>query len=114
MKPDWSDAPEWANYLAMDNNGDWYWYEEKPEICCMSWLPSRFAKSAMQVQMLLGRIHLKNVTKPNLLCITGNRVIRYVNGKSEQIAEVQHCTTIELLKQQLEHFRLNGLPDDAK
>ena len=31
MKPDWSDAPEWADYLAQDANGTWYWYEGKPK-----------------------------------------------------------------------------------
>ena len=30
MKPEWKDAPEWANYLAQDNDGMWYWYEFKP------------------------------------------------------------------------------------
>lgn len=30
MKPDWKDAPDWANYLAMDGSGFWYWYEFKP------------------------------------------------------------------------------------
>ncbi len=30
MKPDWKDAPEWANYLAMDENGAWWWYEMEP------------------------------------------------------------------------------------
>ena len=29
-KPDWKDAPEWANYLAMDSEKDWRWYEFKP------------------------------------------------------------------------------------
>lgn len=29
-KPDWKDAPEWAQYLAMDENGEWYWYEQAP------------------------------------------------------------------------------------
>ena len=29
-KPAWSDAPEWANYLAMDKNGEWWWHEDKP------------------------------------------------------------------------------------
>jgi len=31
MKPEWKDAPKWANWLAQDANGDWYWYKEKPE-----------------------------------------------------------------------------------
>lgn len=30
MKPDWKDAPTWAKYLAMDADGVWYWYENKP------------------------------------------------------------------------------------
>lgn len=29
-KPDWRYAPKWANWLAMDVNHDWYWYEDKP------------------------------------------------------------------------------------
>jgi hypothetical protein len=31
-KPDWKDAPDFARYLAMDRDGEWYWYEEKPTI----------------------------------------------------------------------------------
>ena len=30
MKPDWKDAPEWANYLAMDEDGYWFWFSIKP------------------------------------------------------------------------------------
>lgn len=30
MKPSWEDAPEWANYLAMDEDGDWYWFKFEP------------------------------------------------------------------------------------
>ena len=30
MKPDWNDAPEWANYLEIDDDGTWYWYAEEP------------------------------------------------------------------------------------
>lgn len=30
MKPSWDDAPEWANYLAMDEDGEWWWYEMEP------------------------------------------------------------------------------------
>ena len=29
-KPSWDNAPEWANWLAMDFNGIWYWYESRP------------------------------------------------------------------------------------
>ena len=30
MKPDWKDAPEWANWLAKDEQDDWCWYEIEP------------------------------------------------------------------------------------
>ncbi len=30
MKPDWTTAPEWAKWLAKDEDGTWYWYEEEP------------------------------------------------------------------------------------
>lgn len=32
MKPDWKNAPEWANWLAEDANGFWYWYADQPWI----------------------------------------------------------------------------------
>jgi hypothetical protein len=30
MKPNWDDAPEWANYVAQDQTGKWYWYSHQP------------------------------------------------------------------------------------
>jgi hypothetical protein len=30
-KPEWSQAPEWARYLAQDKDGEWYWFEYEPE-----------------------------------------------------------------------------------
>lgn len=30
MKPKWSDAPSWANFLSMDASGVWYWHQLKP------------------------------------------------------------------------------------
>lgn len=29
-KPDWKTAPDWANYLAMDEDGGWTWFEDRP------------------------------------------------------------------------------------
>lgn len=37
MKPDWKDAPEWANWLAMDANGKWVWHASKPEKSYGGW-----------------------------------------------------------------------------
>ena len=30
--PDWSQAPEWAQYCAQDRDGSWAWFKDKPEI----------------------------------------------------------------------------------
>lgn len=29
-KPSWNDAPEWANWLAQDHDGKWWWYKSEP------------------------------------------------------------------------------------
>lgn len=29
-KMDWSEAPVWANFLAQDADGRWFWYERRP------------------------------------------------------------------------------------
>ena len=31
IEPDWSKAPEWAQYWAVDADGAQYWYENKPD-----------------------------------------------------------------------------------
>ena len=38
MKPDWKDAPEWANWLARDMSGRWFWWERKPDFIGDEWL----------------------------------------------------------------------------
>lgn len=30
MTPHWNDAPEWAQWLAQNEDGNWYWYEFEP------------------------------------------------------------------------------------
>ena len=37
-KPDWSTAPAWAQYLAMDEDGMFFWYENKPRAGEESWV----------------------------------------------------------------------------
>ena len=36
-KPDWKDAPEWAMWWAMDEDGDCFWYERQPISGEFSW-----------------------------------------------------------------------------
>jgi hypothetical protein len=30
MKPNWENAPEWAQWLAQDADGQWCWFRHKP------------------------------------------------------------------------------------
>lgn len=32
FKPSWESAPSWAKWLAMDANGTWFWYKNKPSL----------------------------------------------------------------------------------
>lgn len=36
-KPDWEDAPDWAQYLAKNSGGDWWWHEERPRVQSQIW-----------------------------------------------------------------------------
>lgn len=38
MKPDWKDAPEWAQWLARDENGSWFWYATRPLVSGNRWI----------------------------------------------------------------------------
>lgn len=35
---DWNKAPEWAKYCALNSNGWYYWYENKPTITPTGWM----------------------------------------------------------------------------
>ena len=34
VQPDWSKAPAWANFWAVDSDGYAYWYRDQPEFDC--------------------------------------------------------------------------------
>ena len=38
-QPDWSQAPEWAGYFAMDEDGEFYYFEQSPSMASCSWQP---------------------------------------------------------------------------
>ena len=38
MKPTWNTAPGWAQYLAMDQDGEWFWHEHEPYTAEEEWL----------------------------------------------------------------------------
>lgn len=36
-KPDWKNAPEWANYWARDMDGEEVWFENRPTLSSSFW-----------------------------------------------------------------------------
>lgn len=49
MKPSWENAPEWANWLAMDYDGTWWWYSNLPKFDNGEWLPGSGTKCEIAV-----------------------------------------------------------------
>lgn len=48
--------------------------------------------------------------KPNLVLIEGDTLTRYVNGKRDQVAKIQHDVGLKQLREDIEFFRVNGVP----
>lgn len=36
-RPSWDNAPNWAKYLAMDEDGTWSWFENEPFLLTDHW-----------------------------------------------------------------------------
>lgn len=36
-KPDWKDAPDWANWLAQDKDGEYCWWNIRPALAASLW-----------------------------------------------------------------------------
>ncbi len=37
VKLPWDEAPEWAQWAAMDADGEWWWYQTEPEVSHILW-----------------------------------------------------------------------------
>ena len=35
----WEEAPEWAMWVAMDSDNEWWWYESEPCLDGLEWIP---------------------------------------------------------------------------
>jgi hypothetical protein len=49
LKPSWNEAPSFANYLAQDPDGIWYWFEEKPKLGDKCWLDRGFDRRECRI-----------------------------------------------------------------
>lgn len=50
VKPDWSEAPEWAQHLAQNKDGEWYWFEYQPVIGSDDWFLARCVGQSEKAQ----------------------------------------------------------------
>ena len=50
--------------------------------------------------------------KPNLVLIQGTTAVRYVNGKKDQVVNVDYSVGIKNVKADIEFFRINGVETD--
>lgn len=48
FEPNWSKAPEWANYFAIDDDGEMFWYEELPLLDETIWTHSDLSGGEVQ------------------------------------------------------------------
>jgi ATP-dependent phosphoenolpyruvate carboxykinase len=67
MKPDWKNAPEWANWLAMDRNGEWYWYESKPVALGVYWLSMHSTEKLRYISSSVISVDWKETLEPRLI-----------------------------------------------
>lgn len=51
-KPDWKDAPDWANYLAMDDSGYWTWFKSEPMAEGGEWFGSDWMPAPLRSTLL--------------------------------------------------------------
>lgn len=47
--------------------------------------------------------------KPNLVLIQGDIATRYVNGKVDQVVNIDYSVGIKNVKADIEYFRVNGV-----
>lgn len=50
-KPTWGNAPEWANWLAQELDGSWFWYEKEPWYIKSKWIFNGKCKIASQITL---------------------------------------------------------------
>lgn len=63
IKPSWNDAPSWANWLAMDKDGKWYWYKYEPIKDCNLWYSAYYIDVTYSSKVL----QLDNVKENNAI-----------------------------------------------
>lgn len=64
MTPDWTTAPTWAQYTAMDSDGSWHWFQHQPQYGFGFWSPSRLGGRVQLVDGMTGVARASVQTRP--------------------------------------------------
>lgn len=50
-RPSWEDAPDWARWLAQDEDGSWWWYGDEPHLALSigEWRSAALSSTASHV-----------------------------------------------------------------
>ena len=58
FEPNWTEAPDWAQYFAIDEAGYAYWWREEPKLSYNRWS----GDGSMRSQIVrLSRVDMKNI-----------------------------------------------------
>ncbi len=73
-KVDWSFAPKWATYAAMNGDGSWWFFSHKPRYRKedKSWGHSDWGDNSERVEEFLDRAHESLEERPSENLIEGN------------------------------------------
>lgn len=88
-KPEWSNAPEWAKWLAQSADGIWDWFETKPKAC-------NFGLYANGTFMCAGNGRKECASKEKYIVTSPNKEWRKTIEKrpKEEVEEIPYFTGV--------------------
>ena len=93
FKPNWADAPEWANWLAQDENANWTWYETEPKVG-MGYFATNDRCDNIKLKNPNWKQSLQHRPKPPVTSIEVGQVwtpILQLNGLDFEIISIVEC-----------------------
>ena len=94
LKPNWDNAPEWAKYWAVDENGCCWWYENEPKAFRVAWVEKTRREiaygscKAWETTLQERPLILTNVARPSTLGDLRDIMTAGIESKLDRIAEL--------------------------
>lgn len=87
MKPDWKDAPEWAQWLAQDKDGRWFWYQNKPALLddCWDLVGANYEECDPQNTEWTNTLEKKPEEQQTMTKVDMNKQYRTIDGRPVRI-----------------------------